>query len=99
MEEVDNHIAMELGLATGSNAKSRAPCGSCYPGFNYWLTLHHSIKPSRLLNNYMSSGGYARDNSLRWRLWPANAIRLSLTGPKTRDELRAGLEIVRSCVR
>ncbi|WP_218939712.1 aminotransferase-like domain-containing protein [Pseudoalteromonas ruthenica] len=102
MAEVDNHIAMELRARYRILAQHlERPADHVIQGFNYWLTLPPQHQAERVTKQLYELGVRVRSGQqfCVGGYGQANAIRLSLTGPKTRDELRAGLEIVRSCVR
>jgi DNA-binding transcriptional MocR family regulator len=98
MEHVDMEIALEL------NARHRLlnqyfpqHSNNVVPGFNSWIPLPEPLTGYRFSQRLQDKGVHVREAEMFTvgRYPPPAAIRISLTGPTSRNQLKTGLEIIR----
>lgn len=99
MQQVDEDIALELSARhriLQSVFPERQTCA--IPGFNCWITLPEHCPASELKQQLAEDGVFVRDAAFfRVGSYPLpNAIRISLTGPLSRDDLKQGLQRIKA---
>lgn len=99
MEAVDNEIAMELKARHRLfNQYFHQPNPATVPGFNCWRKLPEPLTGYSFSKQLSDKGVVVREAEMfTVGRYPAPAaIRISLTGPSSRNELKTGLEIIKN---
>lgn len=98
MEHVDKEIALELNVRHRLlNQYFPQHSNNVVPGFNSWIPLPEPLTGYRFSQRLQDKGVHVREAEMFTvgRYPPPAAIRISLTGPTSRNQLKTGLEIIR----
>lgn len=99
MEAVDKEIALELSARHRLlNQYFPQHNNNVVPGFNCWITLPEPLTGYNFSQRLQGKGVHVREAEMFTvgRYPTPAAIRISLTGPSSRNQLKTGLEIIKN---